>query len=367
MAVQTDDHPQPTSIEFITEEIERLEEKASKVRPMHLPTARSPIQPSKNWATPPPFPVIDYQNHPGYGRKFQADEVDKRNALKKLWPTLQGLWNSYEVSYEKPIDSQGTEDTPELHALVRDGIAALTLDAGTMDLLQRVTEPHARKLRAKRARQIPTKRGVGSSSTIVASRNDNPEFLDLIQAILARSGSLQLAEAYKGHTLTAKFVTIQINNRDDLGILSSCQIDDLPVSKTYYTHVDTTIFGMKVIIYLNTVTEKNGPFRYLIGSNRIEENPFQFCLRKACDKSGLDSVKPENRRLFSALPSNYQAKANFGNDMIDGAPEIGGLLKIEQKFTSDDGNLILFDNCGMHRGAIFESGERQILQILLTA
>jgi hypothetical protein len=46
-------------------------------------------------------------------------------------------------------------------------------------------------------------------------------------------------------------------------------------------------------------------------------------------------------------------------------PEVAALLASEHFFTSDEGNLILFDNNGIHRGGMVLEGKRIILQVPL--
>jgi hypothetical protein len=312
------------------------------------------------------IPAPDYDSHPGYGAMLEPTDLDREQALQTLWPKLSGLLDQYGKSYPEepaPIRNQAGD---VLADLVRDGIVGLRLEEALKNLMLRVTEPHVAMLRAKRAARDRRRRTVGSSSVVIATRDESPEILELFTAALHRSGVLELAEAYKGRRLTPKFVTLQINDETDLGLDAACRIENFPLSPLHYMHVDTTIYGMKVIIYRSEVARENGPFRYIMGSNRVAETPFDFCLRKACDKAGLDSIGTRGRSLFYALPPELRKKANFGNDVLTGDPAVETLLSKEQLFTSEIGDMVLFDNCGMHRGAIFESGERQIFQILLT-
>jgi hypothetical protein len=83
------------------------------------------------------------------------------------------------------------------------------------------------------------------------------------------------------------------------------------------------------------------------------------------DISGLDSTKNNKRKLFSALPKVFQKKANFGNDLNIEDTATQELLKKEKVLDSSQGDLLFFDNDGIHRGALFTKGERQILQIIL--
>ena len=87
--------------------------------------------------------------------------------------------------------------------------------------------------------------------------------------------------------------------------------------------------------------------------------------RRANDRIDLSSCTPERRRLFHALPRRFRRKAKFGNDLESDHPALARLLASERRFTSADGDLILFDDRGIHRGGLVEAGERFMLQIRL--
>jgi hypothetical protein len=79
----------------------------------------------------------------------------------------------------------------------------------------------------------------------------------------------------------------------------------------------------------------------------------------------MSSCKPEQRRLFHALPKLLRRKAKFGNDLPPDHPGLARLLATEKRFGSAEGDLILFDDRGMHRGGLLEEGERIMMQIRL--
>ena len=88
-------------------------------------------------------------------------------------------------------------------------------------------------------------------------------------------------------------------------------------------------------------------------------------VRRTNDRAGLSAPHPKSRRLFSALPMALQKKAKFGDDLIGDSPEINGLLERERSFTSRDGDLIVFDENGVHRRGLHDQGTRWALQIRL--
>lgn len=85
---------------------------------------------------------------------------------------------------------------------------------------------------------------------------------------------------------------------------------------------------LKIMIYLNDVTSKNGPFIYLKGSHKLL-NKFQ---------TNWDNQNPRyiEKKIDNLIKNGYQ--------------------KIE--FTKKKGTIIIFDSSGIHRGKIIESGTR---------
>jgi hypothetical protein len=114
------------------------------------------------------------------------------------------------------------------------------------------------------------------------------------------------------------------------------------------------------------VGPKQGPFRYVMGSHRHRRSLAERVLRSAVDYAGLSARSPAARARFRALPRWLQRKADFGTDLAPGSREAEALLAREHVFTTPgDGHLIVFDNDGIHRGALIESGRRRMLQIQL--
>ena len=121
----------------------------------------------------------------------------------------------------------------------------------------------------------------------------------------------------------------------------------------------------QAILYLSEVGPDNGPFCYCLGSNHVEIGWLEGAARRANDRIDLSSCAPESRRLFHALPRRLRRKAKFGNDLEGDHPQLGRLLASERRFTLADGDLILFDDRGIHRGGLVQAGERCMLQIRL--
>ncbi|GHD49942.1 hypothetical protein GCM10017083_22920 [Thalassobaculum fulvum] len=313
------------------------------------------------------YPSIDYANHPGYGADKGLLTGEEGDVIKPFYEAFAPIWNGYlsmkSRASSRPVSPAHAET---FRTLERDGILGLRMtDAERAELLER-TEPVAEEVRRRRAELEPGKRGVeASSGHLYHVKNKPTDFVDFLNRVFENHGILEMASAYQGVPMAVKLANLQINSVEDMSIVGNSLVGDLPLSPAYYMHIDSSIGVMKVIIYRSKVSAEQGAFRYVPGSNRIGVTPFELCVRKATDKSDYDSSKTKFRRRFVGLPPFLQKKANFGNDLQPGHPELEPLLERERVMTSDDGDMLLFDNNGIHRGAIFESGEREIIQVLL--
>jgi hypothetical protein len=186
----------------------------------------------------------------------------------------------------------------------------------------------------------------------------------LIEKVLGDFGVLDLVRSYLPGALgRVKAITLQKNRSGELHWKN--RFADMPDLKPSvdYLHVDTGNGVLKAILYISEVGRENGAFSYIIGSNRRRSTFWDRIIRSANDYTRLSDTDPASRRMFNALPRSLQRKANFGFDIVDDSAE--HLKSKEQVFTSDMGDLLIFDNYGAHRGGMVESGERAILQIIL--
>jgi len=136
--------------------------------------------------------------------------------------------------------------------------------------------------------------------------------------------------------------------------------DDLPEIKqglrknTRYMHVDSSPPNSiaKFIIYLNDVDINNGPFEYIPRTHKLDGLLNAF-IRRVMHHSRLQLLDIESRSLFSSLPKFLQKKAEFGNDINDSDWRYKSEL-----YLGEAGTVIVFDNSGVHRGALINSGRR---------
>ena len=315
------------------------------------------------------FPIIDYQSHPGYGLDSSLFETPLQNeAIDALYKQFVPLWNEYINLLKKSRPTTIEAEHENTHKYIqRDGIVVIRMSDEERRTMVEITEDAAVALKTKRARLDKAKRGVEAVSHSLFHIRDKTEtpFSKFIHHVFDKYGIMRIASAYHGVAMQLRLANLQINSDQDTSIKNNCTVGDLDLSPGYYLHIDSKFGTMKVIIYRKDCTAENGAFRYVPGSNRIGVSPFELCIRKATDNSNLDSAKTKNRQFFAQLPQFLQHKANFGNDLLVDDPDLVKFLEKEKTMEGSAGDMVMFDNNGVHRGAIFESGEREIIQVVL--
>jgi FkbM family methyltransferase len=320
------------------------------------------------------IPDIDYANHPAYGKLFGSPSLRERlDAIKFLWPHLKEAyrdrtpWQHLREEYNKAKprlthEGWGPFHESKLKELRANGAVGFTLEPDVIERLHHIFDPLFENLQKDRLKK--QKRFFPDNNRHVESK----EALEMVRATLRKRGLTAIASAYYKSPLDVGELYIQINDPTDTSFWKGkFGGTEMPFPETAYMHIDSAHSGMKFLLYMSNVGERNGPFQYVLGSHRFVRSKAELLIRKANDQSGLDSVKSEEkRRMFWALPPFLRKKAAFGYDLLNDSVESRALLTAEHKFTSKDGNIILFDYNGVHRGAMLEEGERRMVQICLT-
>lgn len=196
------------------------------------------------------------------------------------------------------------------------------------------------------------------------SKQLGPDIIKIVNDMFNNLGILQAATKYnKFKPLQVKNVVLHIAKPTDQNykqFLYDCET----VSKTTNLHIDPKENVMKAMLYLNDITENDGPFSYVEKSNRWMHGQLQNIFGRAIS-TGSYCHTPESRAVVFQLPKQLRVSHNFGRLLQDGTEEQERILKQEKLFTSDKGNLCVFDPAGMHRGGICKSGIRIALQILM--
>jgi len=191
-----------------------------------------------------------------------------------------------------------------------------------------------------------------------------PDIVKLVNDMFQSYGILQGASKYnKGHNLTVRNVVLHIAKPTDENykqFLYDCKT----VTKTTNLHIDPKENVMKAMMYLNDITIDDGPFSYVEKSNRWIYDDLQNIFGRAIS-TGSYCHTPQSRATVFQLPKVCRVSHNFGRLLQDDTEEQERIIKQEKPFTSDKGNVCVFDPAGMHRGGICKTGTRIALQILM--
>lgn len=314
------------------------------------------------------IPVPDYRVHPAYGGLFGAPPLaDRLRALRRLLPVLWMQVKIYAHTHRRrcaaPLPALAAPLRPLLDEFRESGAFVRTLPAADLAMLANRSAPYLAAIDAhKRGRAADARRFM--DKVWYVKRAEDPALYRTIEDVLERGGIFAVASHYRGAPVRLFKVHYQSNDPTDPDWRDHFRDANHPDPASAYLHMDSSMRRIRCLIYLNEVGAENGAFRLILGSHRLPHG-FDYLVRKANDLCGLDKCDLETRRLFAALPRALQRKAEFGNDLDGGDPEVRALLAAEREFTSAAGNCIVFDTDGLHRGGMVREGTRRLLQITL--
>ena len=224
-----------------------------------------------------------------------------------------------------------------------------------VEALQPMIAATEEKLNAK---GVTTK--MADNRTDCASK-EQPEVAKVLDEILADLGIHDLARVYWGKPISVPYLSLLINQAANMDKVfgASYVAWGIKPQKAVYYHVDSMLgCPLKMMLYISDVGMDNGPFQYVIGSARAAD-PMDLLIRKRGDK-----LKFSHRQIM-ALPKEFRRKSHFGFDLLDDMPATEGYLQNEKSFCSSEGDLVLFDANGIHRGGIVKNERRVALSLLL--
>ena len=309
------------------------------------------------------LPDIDYTKHPLYGRADRRVGLKDRILGYLRYAQIVGYLVGVRVHHwwtRRAWRESGA--TPHLESLSRDGIVPLRLEANARADVVAAAQAYFDRLDAHR-KGIERGRRTYGDGQIDTTRDSAPELFAAVERALVDAGILASVRAYLGCRAEVRKVTVQMNDEWDAHWRAHFEDAGLPLPDTAFLHVDNTYGVVKVIIYVSEVTDTSGPFSYVPGTNRIEYGFLEGLLLRATD-IWIDEW-PQHRDLLLTLPRRFRKKAKFGDDIPADSDWGRWLLENEQFVTSVQGDMLLFDVMGIHRGGMIERGERRILQIMM--
>jgi hypothetical protein len=304
------------------------------------------------------LPRPDYLSHPRMAREAQnVTDATRIEAVERFAPAFQKAWRDW-ITLGQPDFSARIPEPGDaaLAAVQRDGVAVVKVDPGLKAQILQAVGGELARIQARVA-ALEGKPRFSDMNTEL-TRAAWPEVYALMDEAFARLQVLEIGSAYAGRPLRVKRLYAQINTAEETALRYG-PIDDqgLPARKSDYWHIDSDIFpSFKALFYLNEVGPHQGPFRYVPGSHRNLDS-FETVTRKVNDGLKLSAAQ------FLSLPDPLRLHALFGPYMTGDEPEARALLE-QEMVCIGDGDLILFDNNGVHRGGFVREGSRQLMQIL---
>lgn len=250
-----------------------------------------------------------------------------------------------------------------LEALERDGIFAFRLSEAVKRGLAAEAHPWFGHLEAVRA-SVPRDAREYCHTQLATARSDAPGLYAAMEAALDEAGILSSVRNYLGCRAELRSIALQINDEQDRFWRAHFEDRGVPVPPTVFFHIDNTYGVVKAMFYLSEVGEANGPFSYVPGTHRVDVSWFEALILRAVD-IWID-VYPQERHLFAALPRTLRRKAKFGDDLDPADAHGKWLLDHERVMTSKDGDVFVFDVKGVHRGGMVRSGERRVIQVMMS-
>jgi hypothetical protein len=315
------------------------------------------------------LPRIDYASHPAYGGMFEPAKWLRRQTEAQLKPIIAEVERTDRARDEAfgQVRGSGTDISREVSAA---GFCIRQLGADALEPLHQAAAPLVRaiKLRLDELRAAGKPISFKASQEIVA-QDDHPEVWRKADAVVREAGLFEAAVDYAGIGYAKlRSVAVMVNQPGQAWCSNVFHAGDFETPPTVGFHIDSAVFsGLKVVLYLSDVGPDQGPFGVIPGSHLWEPSSGGRVLRRAFDRSPFVSRAPGQRHAFASLPAGLQLKAEFGGDMLAGAPETVDLLAREHVATGPRGQLNIFVPEAIHRGGAAQAGERQVMLLSIGA
>lgn len=253
------------------------------------------------------------------------------------------------------------EGTPGLAEMRRDGCKPFELPPEDVARMRQLLADDEAELRAIDTRARP----VSAIKLLDVEHAGKAEFKALLSATLERAGVLRLAGQYLKAPVRVQYVSHYLNRPEDWWWKTRYADAGVTLPRTANMHYDSYCGMVKCMLYLSEVRAGSGPFCYVPGTHRARVGFLQRVSGKAIPYADLNLQTAEQRRFFLRLPSALRNISHFGDDLLPGSELEQSYLRAERQFVGPACNLVLFDNYGLHRGGLCETGERLALQINL--
>lgn len=310
---------------------------------------------------------VDYRSHPAYGKEFRRISLPKRfgvtYSFAKAFRTILSKEIKYRIRrtinrcYKPPAETKKLSDT-----LAELGAITFSIETSEISGLEKVLAPVLSQLRIEK-KDLVQGNYIGSAAYL--NKENYPGAWCLLQQIVGKYKLLECTQAYLNVPVKVSHILLQVHNEQDSWV-EDLYFEHLNLKKTLLAgfHQDLPVRSVKCILYLNEVTQVNGPLGYVLRSHH-QRKFFDGLIRKANSFAHLDGKDKATREKFSALPNCLKRKLDAGNDLLPDSSVSESVLQNEKCFLSSEGNAILFDADGLHRRNRVLNGERISIQIAM--
>lgn len=333
------------------------------------PIKEAPFDPALKW-TPG---LVDYDHHPAYKSLIGTSSFELRTkAMVQFWRSMIPLVFKRIIKYEMiPVEirrprsfggyltfagvaarnalglhGRNRADTPPskvFSTLEQDGCCVVRIPDALFAEIEELARPHFERLEQRRASRQTSDRDFDDSRSNVDAREHGDALYKIIERILID-------------------VNPQINDStDSFWRKIFPDLENMKLPDSAYFHRDASGGDLKAIFYMTDVGPQNGPFSYVVGSNKLNMSKLDDLIAEANDHNGLSGTTLEARKRFAMLPSKLRQKGAFGNDLQDDSNLAQEIQRSTWQITSGRGSIVLFDTKGVHRGGMVVEGERRVI------
>ena len=195
-----------------------------------------------------------------------------------------------------------------------------------------------------------------------------PKVTFLLQSKFNEAGIIDAVKKFlkTRNTPTVSKATLHISKPTDQHLFHSFE-DCKTKPVTTNLHIDPKEGLVKALLYLDPVTDDNGPIWFVKGSHRWQYDPVETLFARGI-ATGCYFNSPLARRSVFRLPAFLRKSFGFGRCLEDGSEQQKLLLDKAVRITSDIGNVVLFDAGNvMHTGGWVKKHQRINLQIQIRA
>jgi len=315
------------------------------------------------------LPRIDYASHPAYGGMFRPTRKRGLALAAQLRPFIEEVEEGERERSSRFGYRHGTA-TEISRDIAAEGFCIRQLEPALLEPLHRAAIPVVAQIRERIAALKAAGEPVNFKATQEAvGTTRHAEVWTLAAETIKRAGVVAASTDYFGaRGAKLKAAAVMVNPAGQAWCRNIFGDLELETPATVGMHIDSSIYcTLKIVLYLNDVGPDQGPFGMIPTSHLWDQGGIDRIRRRAFDRSPMVSRALGERRNFTSLPPELQVKAEFGGDLLAGAPETRALLAAERVVTGPRGQMNLFDPEAIHRGGHVHEGERHVMLLSVAA